>query len=159
MCARFCLPCQISPYIMSCRRPAKIEVAPIRAGKGGMTTASAELDLVGDDPLVDEGLVPAPPGLATAPEQVYLPLMMFLLFLSAWKPEQSKSAEVCRLNAPTTWARAGSSTLEKRISVAHDCSVKLTYSVKLPLKSRAPLMLANFSKPLICFNIVLLAIW
>ena len=46
-----------------------MEVRPMRAGKGGMTTASAEPDLVGDDPLADDGLVPAPPGLATAPEQ------------------------------------------------------------------------------------------
>lgn len=112
VCApEICLSYHTPVYKINCRRPAKIEVAPMRAGNGGMTTASAELDFVGDDPLVDEGFVPWPPGLATAPEQVYLPLMMFLLFLSAWKPEQSNSADVCRLKAPTTWARAGSSTL------------------------------------------------
>ena len=69
MCARCCFVSEIPSYKMNCRRPAKIEVAPMNAGKGGITTASAELDLVGDEPLVPEGLVPAPPGLATAPWQ------------------------------------------------------------------------------------------
>lgn len=86
--------------------------------------------------------------------------MVFPCLLSASKAEQFKLPELCMLKAPLTCFKLGSSTLEGKF--VKFCTInkgRHTYSVKLPLKSSAPPIFANLGNPLICFNMVLLAIW